>query len=127
MKRRFVPYTANLKLLARNLRKGRTLSEVLLWKILRARQMKGYQFHRQRPIDNYSVDFYCHELNLAIEIDGNSHDYRVGEDLQRQKELESFGIHFLRFEDIAVKKNATNAIMTIENWIERFEKRRTSP
>ncbi len=127
MKRRFVPYTANLKPLARKLRKGGTLSEVLLWKVLRARQMKGYQFHRQRPIDNYIVDFYCHELNLAIEIDGHSHDYRVKEDLKRQKELENFGIHFLRFEDITVKKDIKNVIIAIENWIEEFEKTQTSP
>lgn len=89
--------------------------------------MKGYQFHRQRPIDNYIVDFYCHELNLAIEIDGHSHDYRVKEDLKRQKELENFGIHFLRFEDITVKKDIKNVIIAIENWIEEFEKTQTSP
>ena len=47
-----------------------TLSEVLLWKSIKGKQMLGYDFDRQRPIDNYIVDFYCKDLKLAIEIDG---------------------------------------------------------
>jgi very-short-patch-repair endonuclease len=28
---------------------------------------------RQKPIDNHIVDFYCSKLQLAIEVDGDSH------------------------------------------------------
>jgi len=48
--------------------------EVTLWKHLKGKQMCGYDFDRQRPIDRFIVDFYCQELMLAIEIDGSSHD-----------------------------------------------------
>jgi len=49
------------------------LLEVLLWNQIKGKAF-GYEFHRQVPVDEFIVDFYCHELMLAIEIDGNSHD-----------------------------------------------------
>jgi very-short-patch-repair endonuclease len=66
-------YHPKLKERARQLRNNSTLSEVLLWNELKNGKMKGKDFHRQKPIMNYIVDFFCHELALAIEIDGNSH------------------------------------------------------
>ncbi|MGH7791777.1 MAG: endonuclease domain-containing protein [Thermodesulfobacteriota bacterium] len=63
MKRRtIIPYGPKLKELARKLRKSSTLSEVLLWQHLKGKQMLGYDFHRQRPIDNYIVDFLATSL-----------------------------------------------------------------
>jgi len=56
------------------LRKNMTLSEVLLWDELKQKQMLGYDFDRQRPINNFVVDLYCKDLRLAIEVDGDSHD-----------------------------------------------------
>jgi very-short-patch-repair endonuclease len=118
-KRRIIPYNPDLKQLARDLRKNMTLSEVLLWNQLKQKQMLGYDFDRQRPIDNYIVDFYCKELSLAIEIDGSTHIYRDEEDEIRQKNFEKLGIRFLRFDDIEVKKNILNVLRVIENWIEK--------
>lgn len=115
-------YNPKLKALARNLRNNSTLSEVLLWEHLKGKRMKGYDFHRQKPIDNYIVDFFCNKLNLAIEIDGDSHDYKFEEDQKRQKRLESLGIKFLRFDDIVVKKDINSVILGIEEWIEEYEK-----
>ena len=96
-----------------------TLSEVLLWKELRNKNILGCDFDRQRPIGNFIVDFYCKELSLAIEIDGDTHIYRYDYDEERQRELEKLGVHFLRFEDIEVKKNISNVLRVIENWIEK--------
>jgi very-short-patch-repair endonuclease len=98
-------YNPKLKALARGLRNNSTLSEVLLWKQLKARKMKGYQFMRQKPIGDYIVDFYCSRLRLVIEIDGESHVSRSREDELRQHELESLGLSVLRFYDSDVKKN----------------------
>ncbi len=95
-----------------------TLSEVLLWKELKNKNLLGFDFDRQRPLGNYIVDFYCKELFLAIEIDGDTHIYRYEYDEKRQQELEKEGIHFLRFNDIEVKKNMTNVLRVISNWIE---------
>jgi very-short-patch-repair endonuclease len=48
--------------------------EVIIWQHLRGEQMNGMKFRRQHSIGPYIVDFYCHELKLAIELDGWSHD-----------------------------------------------------
>ena len=94
-----------------------TFSEVLLWNELKQKKILGYDFDRQRPVDNYIVDFYCKELSLAIEIDGSTHYYRDEEDEIRQKNLEKLGVHFLRFDDIEIKKNMFNVLRVIEDWI----------
>ena len=105
MRNKLIPYRKDLKQKARELRKDSTLSEVLLWLEIRNRVL-GVQFHRQVPLLDYIVDFYCHELMLAIEIDGDSHDYEdaVDYDTVRQSRLEEEGVVFLRFEDRQVKK-----------------------
>ncbi|MCH8318106.1 MAG: endonuclease domain-containing protein [Bacteroidetes bacterium] len=113
-KRKIIPYNPKLKQLARNLRNNSTLSEVLLWEHLKGKRMKEYDFHRQKPIDNYIVDFFCNELMLAVEIDGDSHDYKFEKDQRRQKRLESFGVTFLRFDDIDVKQDINSVILRIE-------------
>ncbi|MCE7040890.1 endonuclease domain-containing protein [Dyadobacter sp. CY312] len=120
MPRPIIPYNPRLKKLARELRQNMTLSEVLLWNQLKQGQMLGHDFDRQRPIDNYIVDFYCKDLRLAIEIDGSSHDFEeVAEnDIVRQERLESLGVHFLRFSDLQVKRDMINVLLAIQYWIE---------
>lgn len=115
---KILPYNPKLKELAKKLRKNSTLSEVLLWKYLSKKQMLGYDFHRQKPIDNYIVDFFSHDLMLAIEIDGATHYCDEEKDEKRQKRLESFGIRFLRFGDAQVKKNLEGVVDEIRFWIE---------
>jgi very-short-patch-repair endonuclease len=116
-KREIIPYNSELKQLAKELRRNMTLSEVLLWNELKQKNMSGFDFDRQRPIGNYIVDFYCKELSLAIEIDGDTHIYKYDYDEERQKKLENLGVRFLRFEDIEVKKNMNNVLRVIEDWI----------
>jgi very-short-patch-repair endonuclease len=85
---------------------------------------------RQRPIDCYIVDFYCPELFLVIEIDGESHNEKMGVDLVRQERLEALQLKVLRFYDWDVRKNLTGVLEGIEQWIEDFETARrqsTSP
>jgi very-short-patch-repair endonuclease len=100
-----VYYNPILKHRSQNLRNNGTLSEILLWQHLKGRNMKGYQFMRQKPIDNFIVDFYCSKLHLIIEIDGETHLYDGAKekDEKRQKKLEQLGLQFLRFDDLEVK------------------------
>jgi len=132
MKNKIIPYNPKLKALARELRNYSTFSEVLLWQNIKGK-CYGYEFHRQVPIDEYIVDFYCHELSLAIEVDGSSHDYNFEKDDFRQKRLESLGVIFLRFSDIEVKKSMTDVLRVLEYKIAEIEEmngireRRTSP
>jgi len=76
---------------------------------------------RQKPIDNYIVDFFCYELMLVIEIDGETHNYKVEKDQIRQNRLESLGINLLRFLDIDVKRNMNGVLLTLNTWINNFE------
>ena len=102
-------YNPKLKEKARRLRIRCTLSETLLWSKIRRKSL-GYEFHRQVPIDEYIVDFYCHELRLAIEVDGSSHDNKYEYDLRRQLKLESLGVRFIRFDDLDVKRNINDVL-----------------
>jgi very-short-patch-repair endonuclease len=120
-KRQYVRYDPKLKELAKRLRKNSTLSEVLLWKELKGKQMMGYDFHRQKPIGCYIIDFYCPELFLAIEIDGESHLMKQEEVRRRQQQLEQLGIRFLRFDDLEVKMQMEKVLNVIREWIEAHQ------
>jgi very-short-patch-repair endonuclease len=119
-KNRIISYNPKLKKLARELRKNSTLAEVLLWKNIKGRSY-GYEFHRQVPVNEFIVDFYCHELRLAIEIDGCTHDNNFDKDDYRQKKLESMGVAFIRFTDNDVKNNINNVLRALDNEILKIE------
>jgi very-short-patch-repair endonuclease len=130
MKRRIIPYNIQLKEKARKLRNNSTFSEVLLWnKLKKAKDGWGYDFHRQKPLLNYIVDFYCAELQLIIEIDGNYHNTgeQFDKDQQRQKELEEYDLHFLRFTEAEVRKQMDGVIRRISIYIEDYEKHTPNP
>jgi very-short-patch-repair endonuclease len=122
VRNKVIPYNPQLKNLARELRKNCILGEILLWREIKSRKL-GYQFHRQVPIDQYIVDFYCHELMLAIEIDGATHNFRYELDRDRQCRLEDLGIHFLRFQEKDVRSNLEGVVLAIREWIREFENR----
>ncbi len=113
---RYKPY---LKKLAHKLRKNMTFGEVILWQHLKRKQMNGYDFDRQRPINGFIVDFYCKELMLAIEIDGSSHDSETAQwnDQLRQQRLEALGVRFLRFRDETVRHQTQVVLDSIRTWI----------
>ena len=124
IKRKIYPYNPKLKLLARKLRNNSTYAEVLLWNQLKNKKLNGYDFHRQKPILNYILDFFCHELYLAIEVDGITHDAENQQvkDKARQSEIEALGITFLRFDDMDIKTQMDGVISEILNYVEIFEK-----
>jgi very-short-patch-repair endonuclease len=74
MKRKIISYNPILKERAKQLRENMTFSEVILWNEIKNGQLMGYDFDRQRPIGNYIVDFYCKDLQLALEVDGVTHE-----------------------------------------------------
>jgi len=109
-------YRSGLKRIARNLRAAGNLAEAILWKELKAKKL-GVQFLRQRPLGNYIVDFYCHALNLAIEVDGISHDSKIEADSIRQKTLEALGVRIIRFLDSDVRNNLDSVLREIKDEI----------
>jgi len=119
----FIPYNENLKEFSRYLRNNSTLAEVLLWQELRAGNIRGYKFNRQKPLGKYIVDFYCKKLNLVIEVDGDSHHHEeaILQDGIRQQALEELELNFLRFDDLDVKKQIPFVLNTICTFIDDYE------
>jgi adenine specific DNA methylase Mod/very-short-patch-repair endonuclease len=113
-----LPFNSDLKQKARELRKAGNLSEVLLWNELKQKKMLWLDFTRQQVIGNYIVDFHCPKLNLVIEIDGQSHDFKGEYDEKREEFLKSLGLTVLHFQDVDVKKNLNGVVETIKKWIE---------
>ncbi len=97
------------------LRKNMTKAEIILWSKLKGKHLKGLKFRRQYGINNYIVDFYCPELRLAIELDGDVHGYnsRIAYDKQRQREIEVLGIKVLRYTNNDVIKNIAGVLSDI--------------
>ena len=119
-------YNPKLKEYARELRKNATFTERLLWKYLRAGQLNGYHFLRQKPIDEFIVDFYCKRLKLVIEIDGVTHNDKQGYDKRRENRLKELGFTVIRFDGYTILENVTGALDLIMNCIEEIENK-TSP
>jgi very-short-patch-repair endonuclease len=128
-KRKLVWYHPDLKEQARELRNNCTETEYLLWQRLKGKQMKGYDFHRQRPILYYIIDFYCTNLKLAIEIDGSVHNEEEIQlrDNKRQEQLKDYGIKFLRFKNDEVLFHIESVVARIEEWIVAYEIIHTPP
>ena len=68
---------------------------------------------------DYIVDFCCKKLKLVIELDGRYHDFKVEYDLRRQKRIESFGVHMIRFEEKEVLEDIDQVLAEIRYWVWR--------
>ena len=125
MKRPIIPYNPKLKELARELRNNSTMSEIILWKYLKGKQMCGFDFHRQRPVDQFIVDFLCSELWLVIELDGYSHllEEQAEADLKREDRLRELGFKVIRFWNEDVLKDIDTTLAAIKHEV-RVQKRK---
>lgn len=88
-----------------------TKAEASLWKYGPKASKLGVLFKRQRPIDQYIVDFVCLPIKLVIEVDGLTHEYsEIQEnDRIRERRLKELGFHVLRFSDPEIL-NDINAV-----------------
>ena len=108
-------YDRHLKNHSRRLRKEMTEAEKLLWSKIRAKQIKGFQVYRQKPIGRFIVDFYCPKAKLVIELDGGQHysePMRVKDQI-RDRYMESIGLKVLRFSDSDLFENLTGVLQKI--------------
>jgi len=117
-------YGANRKIFdnARKLRNNMTFAERIMWDELKNRRLFKVRFRRQHPIDIFVADFYCHELKLVIEIDGDIHlknevlEYDDG----RNHDIEKFGIKILRFTNDQVINHRSAVITEIQSMINQI-------
>jgi very-short-patch-repair endonuclease len=104
----YVPYNTELKELARENRKKPTQSEQKMWnELFRNKQCANLKFHRQKPLYEFIADFYCSQLKLAVEIDGESHLEKeaLQYDKERTEILNSLGIKVIRYTNYDVLNN----------------------
>ena len=102
---------------ARAMRKKPTWAEKLMWRWLRDRRFNGYKFRREHPAGKYTIDFFCEEARLAIELDGSGHGYpeQQAHDAQRARFLESLGIKELRFWNSRLRREKADILAAIFN------------
>ena len=99
---------------AREMRHPQTPAEATVWRHIRNRAL-GYKFRRQHPIERFIIDFYCAEIKLCIEIDGDSHLEKDQQeyDAARTEYLESIGRKVIRFTNEDVRYNIQAVIKSI--------------
>jgi very-short-patch-repair endonuclease len=112
-----LPYNRQLTEKAKELRKNMTPAEKKLW----YGYLKTFKFRvlRQGPIDNFIVDFFCAQLKLVIEVDGESHFTNEGKDYdgERTQILEGYGLKVLRFTNDEVLQDWEGVCYRIEEEI----------
>jgi very-short-patch-repair endonuclease len=104
------------KIRARAMRSNPTKAEQKLWWHLRYRlAAPSSHFRRQVHLGGYIVDFACHALKIAIEIDGGQHAEQSKRDARRTQFLESQGYRVLRFWNNEVLSNIDGVLEVIQS------------
>ncbi len=105
------------------LRKNMTRAETVLWRELRRKNL-GFKFRRQFGVGPYIIDFYCPQLKLAIELDGDVHTFKSirKRDKIRQKFLESNGLYIKRYWNSDILNNLDSIVDNIYNTCRHLSK-----
>jgi very-short-patch-repair endonuclease len=98
---------------SKELRREMTPAEKILWKELKANKLDGHHFRRQQIIDKFLVDFYCHQQELIVEVDGGIHDLQKEYDAEREAYLIARGFRILRFRNEEVEKDLKGVLKKI--------------
>jgi very-short-patch-repair endonuclease len=102
---------------AKLLRENMTKCERILWERLKGKQIDGFRFRRQHPIDFFIADFYCHPARLVVEIDGGIHKKKKDYDEGRTTEMEKYGIKVIRFSNDQIITNLDYVIDIIKKTV----------
>lgn len=108
---------------AKDLRRNETEAEIILWNKLKGNQIDGLKFRRQHPIQLFIADFYCHQIKLIIEIDGDYHlaQEQILKDEERTKILNENGVEVIRFKNDEVINNIDWVLSQIKIKIEKLK------
>ena len=117
----------DLKQYAREMRTSATDAEALMWSLLRGRRLLDLKFRRQHAVGRYILDFYCEELQLAVELDGGQHQEQVSYDSERTEWLEKQGIRVLRFWNNDVMTQTEVVMMDLFNKIQALQRPSPQP
>jgi len=117
-----LPFDNETLAFIRELRRASTDPEHLIWSFVRNRLLHGAKFRRQHTVGRYVLDFYCHELKLAIELDGGQHGEpeALARDIRRDQFLAEHGIEMLRFWNNEVCDDLENVLAHVWNCVEQL-------
>ena len=101
----YKPYNTGNVPDARKMRNKPTPAEDKIWKEFLKHRPGGYKFTRQKPIGSFILDFYCSELALAVEVDGEIHEQRKQYDQERTTYLVNQGISVARYRNNEILDN----------------------
>jgi very-short-patch-repair endonuclease len=119
---KYISYNPSLTQKARQNRKTPTPAEQKLWvEVLQGNQFLSLKFTRQKPLDEYIVDFYCRKHLLAIEIDGDSHGEQKEYDHNRTERLNTFGVTVIRYSNDEVMTNILGVYEDLKRKIEKLK------
>lgn len=97
---------------ARAMRLDATDAERRLWQALKAKQLAGFKFHRQVPVDGYILDFVCFEARVIVEVDGSQHAESTA-DIRRDAHFRAHGFRIIRLWNDEVLRNLDAACLAI--------------
>ncbi|MFH0977589.1 MAG: DUF559 domain-containing protein [Spirochaetota bacterium] len=100
--------------LARDMRNNMTIAEKKLWSAINKKQIDGFKFRNQHPVNRYILDFYCDNKQLAIEVDGDVHIKKQEDDKYRDEFLNSLSIRVLRFSNNDIMTDLDTVINKIK-------------
>lgn len=101
------------KIRRQELRKNQTEAENILWQKIRNRQINNLKFHRQYSAGPYILDFFCPQIRLAIELDGDQHKDAKEYDKERELFLRDKDIITIRFWNGEVMENMEKVLKKI--------------
>ena len=98
---------------AKKLRREMTPAEKILWKELRTNKLNSLHFRRQQIIHGYFADFYCHQHELIVELDGRIHELQKEYDAEREEYLIAIGFRIIRFTNEEINENLKGVLQKI--------------
>ena len=113
--------------LAKNLRKNATPQENHLWYDFLSKY--DVKFQRQKAIDNFIADFYCHQAKLIIEIDGSQHytEEAKQNDEFRTEVLEGYDLTVVRFTNYQIDINFYSVCRYIDDIVKALIEENENP
>jgi very-short-patch-repair endonuclease len=122
----FLSYDLMLKDKARENRRNPTTPERIFWNnVLRNRQFMNLKFTRQKPIGHFIADFYCSELLLVVEVDGDSHAGKEVYDQERTMHFNSQGVSIVRFTNEDIMRRLDGVYRVLQEKVAELKGKKT--
>lgn len=119
---KYMPYNKRLTELSREYRTRPTSAEEIMWrKVIRKGILNQEKFTRQKPLDQFIADFYCAELMVVVEVDGDIHEYEREHDQVRTEILSDYGIEVIRYTNDQLTQNTT---LVYNDLVKKLKERR---